>query len=74
MNRPEGQRVVDLKVKCSDCEVPEFVPLDNDKLYDLVLSNFLLNGGDGYKMIKDNAKQKHVVGEFIQSLQENPNN
>lgn len=52
----------------SECDVPEFVPLDNDKLYDIVLSNFLLTGGDGYKMIRDYAIQKHVVGEAIQTL------
>ncbi|XP_048769296.1 5'-nucleotidase-like isoform X2 [Ostrea edulis] len=62
LQKPEGQRVVELKVICSECDVPEFVPLDNDKLYDIVLSNFLLTGGDGYKMIRDYAIQKHVVG------------
>lgn len=68
LQKPEGQRVVELKVICSECDVPEFVPLDNDKLYDIVLSNFLLTGGDGYKMIRDYAIQKHVVGEAIQTL------
>ena len=63
LQKPEGQRIVDVKVICSECEVPEFKPLENEKLYDIVLSNFLLNGGDGYTMIRDNAKQKHVVGE-----------
>ncbi|XP_061195055.1 snake venom 5'-nucleotidase-like [Saccostrea echinata] len=62
LQKPEGQRVVDVKVLCSECEVPEFVSLKDEKLYDIVLSNFLLNGGDGYTMIKDNAIQKHVVG------------
>ena len=63
LQKPEGQRIVDVKVICSECEVPEFKPLENERLYDIVLSNFLLNGGDGYTMIRDNAKQKHVVGE-----------
>ncbi|XP_078332927.1 snake venom 5'-nucleotidase-like isoform X1 [Crassostrea virginica] len=62
LQKPEGQRIVDVKVICSECEVPEFKPLENERLYDIVLSNFLLNGGDGYTMIRDNAKQKHVVG------------
>lgn len=62
LNNPEGQRIVDVKVICSECEVPEYLPLDNDKFYDIVLSNYLLNGGDGYTMIRDNAAQKHVVG------------
>lgn len=63
LRKPEWQRIVDVKVICSECEVPEFKPLENERLYDIVLSNFLLNGGDGYTMIRDNAKQKHVVGE-----------
>lgn len=65
LQNPEGQRIVDVKVVCSECEVPEYLPLDNDKFYDIVLSNFILNGGDGYTMIRDNAVQKHVVGECI---------
>lgn len=68
LNNPEGQRIVDVKVVCSECEVPEYLPLDNDKFYDIVLSNYLLNGGDGYTMIRDNAVQKHVVGEYIKHL------
>lgn len=68
LQNPEGQRIVDVKVVCSECEVPEYLPLDNDKLYDIVLSNFILNGGDGYTMIRDNFVQKHVVGECIYKL------
>lgn len=68
LQNPEGQRIVDVKVVCSECEVPEYLPLDNDKFYDIVLSNYLLNGGDGYTMIRDNAVQKHVVGEYIKYL------
>lgn len=62
LQNPEGQRIVDVRVVCSECEVPKYLPLNNDKFYDIVLSNFLLNGGDGYTMIRDNAVQKHVVG------------
>lgn len=44
-----------MKVICFECEVLEYLLLDNDKFYDIVLLNYLLNGGDGYIMIWDNV-------------------
>jgi 5'-nucleotidase len=42
--RPAGSRVVDVKVNG--------VPLDNQKKYSLATTNFLMEGGDGYEILK----------------------
>uniref|UniRef100_A0A8W8JH47 5'-nucleotidase n=1 Tax=Magallana gigas TaxID=29159 RepID=A0A8W8JH47_MAGGI len=64
INKPVNQRVVEVKVLCADCDIPEYKLLDDDKMYGIILSNFLLTGGDGYSVIKDHAKQGHIVGKL----------
>jgi len=64
VNLPAGERVVKLTIRCSDCEIPEFRPLDNDKKYRLVLTTFLLSGGDGYSVFKEHADQDVVIGKY----------
>lgn len=63
LNKPVNQRVVEVKVLCSDCEIPKYEPLEENKMYDVILSNFILLGGDGYTVVKDHAQQKHIVGK-----------
>ncbi|XP_061193247.1 5'-nucleotidase-like [Saccostrea echinata] len=64
LNKPENQKVVDVKVLCADCVVPKYVPLNDDKMYGIIVSNFLLSGGDGYTVLRDNAQQKYIVGNL----------
>ncbi|XP_054729554.1 apyrase isoform X1 [Anastrepha obliqua] len=52
-NRPPGQRVVDVKVRCANCEIPLYEDFDSRKIYRIVAPSFLAEGGDGYKMFKD---------------------
>lgn len=64
LTKAVGQRVADVQALCSDCTIPEFQPLDDDKMYGMIVSNFLVNGGDGYSAIRDNAEQEHIVGDL----------
>lgn len=52
MNNPPLQRVVDAKVLCSQCTVPELESLNLTMTYRIVMLDFLANGGDGYHMFK----------------------
>lgn len=54
--QPIGQRVVSIKVRCSECIVPVLKPLEYEKLYRIVTPKFLVDGGDGFTMIPENAK------------------
>ncbi|KAL8583251.1 hypothetical protein ACOMHN_043086 [Nucella lapillus] len=64
MSRPVGSRVVDMKVRCADCEVPQFEAVDPSKVYKVILPNFLALGGDGYKVITDNTLKHHLNGDL----------
>lgn len=55
LSRKPGDRVVKLDVLCTQCRVPSYEPLQMDKTYKVVLPSFLANGGDGFRMIKDEA-------------------
>ncbi|WAR06764.1 5NTD-like protein [Mya arenaria] len=48
VNKPAGQRVVSVDVRCRDCDVPTYSPLKNDDIYSVLMSNFIIDGGDGF--------------------------
>ena len=61
LNKPEMERVSSVAVKCAECNVPQYEPLDLEKWYRIALCSFLVTGGDGYTVIADNARN-HVTG------------
>ncbi|XP_070560027.1 5'-nucleotidase-like [Ptychodera flava] len=61
-SRPAYQRVLKAEVVCTDCSVPDFVPLDKDAIYKVITNTYVALGGAGYDMLADN-KLKHVTGD-----------
>ncbi|XP_033635028.1 5'-nucleotidase-like [Asterias rubens] len=75
LSRTRGNRVVSAEVRCTECEVPEFHPLDPEAEYKVILSTYLVDGGDGYTMITNNTITHDfgtldidVVTEYLQLL------
>eukprot|EP00069_Balaena_mysticetus_P020742 bmy_13014T0 len=62
LSRNPGDRVVKLEVLCTQCRVPSYKPLRMDEVYKVMLPSFLANGGDGFRMIKDEVL-KHDSGD-----------
>ncbi|XP_072760214.1 apyrase [Anoplolepis gracilipes] len=54
--------VVDVKIRCQACEYPVFEDLVYDQWYRLVVPSFLISGGDGYPIFKNNSRN-HEIGE-----------
>lgn len=48
VKKPFGQRVISANVLCAECDIPDFAPLDDEKKYKLITSNFLYEGGDNH--------------------------
>uniref|UniRef100_A0A8C7LP92 5'-nucleotidase n=1 Tax=Oncorhynchus mykiss TaxID=8022 RepID=A0A8C7LP92_ONCMY len=63
MSRPPGERARSISVLCTNCRVPVYEPLDNSRLYKVVLPSYLVEGGDGFSMIKE-EKLKHDSGDM----------
>ena len=63
LSRPPGARVRSLRVLCTECRVPRYEPVDRGALYRVVLPSYLVAGGDGFSMIRD-ENVKHDSGEW----------
>ena len=64
LSQPEGQRVISLLVRCSDCLVPRLVPYDLDGTYKVIISSYMAAGGDGYDMIASQMINHHIYGKI----------
>jgi len=53
MKKPVGSRVQSVMMQCSECKIPSYEPINLDKQYKLIMSNYIANGGDQYEMIKE---------------------
>lgn len=47
-SRPISERVVNVTVRCIECDVPRYEPLQLDKYYKVVTQSFIGDGGDGF--------------------------
>lgn len=56
MSRAPNNRIVDLKVRTNVCPYDQYENLDEKKTYRVVSPSFLQGGGDGFKMLRDYAK------------------
>ena len=65
--QPHFNRVVEIKVSCTECTRPKFVPLENDKVYKVAVPSYMGSAGDGYEMIKTNAINYHTGKFEVQS-------
>ncbi|XP_048841062.1 5'-nucleotidase [Brienomyrus brachyistius] len=63
MSRPPGSRVTSIRLLCTQCRVPQYEPLDPVRVYKLLMPSYMVDGGDGYSMIKD-EKLKHDSGDL----------
>lgn len=50
-----GERVVDIEVRCAECDAPFYEDFDSTKIYRVVAPDFLAEGGDGFSMLRDHG-------------------
>ena len=58
VTREVGSRLVSAEVRCDDCEGDKMETLEDDKVYNIVTFDYLLNGGAGYSMLKENIEDR----------------
>ncbi|XP_070776889.1 snake venom 5'-nucleotidase-like [Enoplosus armatus] len=63
LSKPVNQRVVSVSMLCTECRVPKYEPLDLEKTYTVVMSSYMVAGGDGFTMIKEGLL-KHNTGDM----------
>ena len=62
-NRPVGDRVIELMAQCRRCRVPIYELVQLDQIYHVAMTAFLIEGGDGYSVIKDNYIERSNYGK-----------
>lgn len=62
LSKPSGSRVRSLDILCTQCRVPQYEPVEDETVYTVVLPSYMMTGGDGFSMIK-NETIKHNSGE-----------
>ncbi|KAI4475036.1 hypothetical protein M0802_015322 [Mischocyttarus mexicanus] len=53
ISRPANSKVVSVKVRCAACNIPSYSDLNETVTYNVLMNDFMQNGGDGYDMLKD---------------------
>ena len=66
LTKPPMNRVVKAEVRCTNCTVPDFEPLNDNQLYKIALTSFMAGGGDGYSMFRDN-RTSLILTAFLDS-------
>ncbi|KAJ8983905.1 hypothetical protein NQ317_006709 [Molorchus minor] len=60
LSHPEGDRVQSAKIRCQACKIPIYEDLDLNRTYKIVVTSYLVSGGDGYAVVSDNLKNVQV--------------
>lgn len=67
LSEPPGQRVRSLSILCTKCRVPVYEPVEDETVYTVVLPSYIVTGGDGFSMIRDEIL-KHNSGDLDLSV------
>ncbi|XP_071323799.1 snake venom 5'-nucleotidase-like [Trachinotus anak] len=70
LSKPPGHRVKSLSILCTKCRVPLYEPVQDEQVYKVGLPSYLVTGGDGFSMIK-NETLKHNSGDLDISVVSN---
>lgn len=65
VSNPAGSRLTEAYVRCADCRVPKYLPLDEESVYWVVMNTYMAKGGDGFDMIAQNAIANRNTGNHF---------
>jgi 5'-nucleotidase len=51
LSQPIGRRLRKMRVRCGYCLIPKYEDIDLSNRYEIVISDYIVFGGDGYTMI-----------------------
>ncbi|CAK1555864.1 unnamed protein product [Leptosia nina] len=64
IDRPVGAKVVQAVARCWNCSVPVYSKVVEEEEYNIIMPNFIANGGDGYNMFKDIPMRSLSYGDI----------
>ena len=57
VTKPVGSRVTSVSVRCQNCTYPYYEDLHEDRMYNVLINNYMFGGGDGYDLFKNNVME-----------------
>ena len=54
-----------LEARCLNCTVPIYEPVQDDLVYNVLLMDFTIKGGDGFSMIRDGNLDHVQTSKYI---------
>ena len=63
LKKKPGSRVVSVEAVCSSCTVPSYSPLELEEKHLVVTNNYMVQGGDGFTVIKNEKLQHFPLGK-----------
>lgn len=60
ITRSAGNRVVSVDIRCRECKVPRYEPLDRNKYYRVAIAAWIGNGGNGYTMFGEHRTNPRI--------------
>ena len=77
LSRNANDRIVDIKVLCQKCNMPKYEPLNDTKIYRVVLADYVAKGGAEFPMFPDSIlpdstiigpRDVDALSDYIQSI------
>ena len=65
LHQAPGGRVVSLNIRCLRCLVPTYSPVEKEEVYNLLINDWLIKGGDGYDVIKNNVIEHIELSKYM---------
>lgn len=65
MKNELGSRVKSVMILCSECKLPSYEYINLDKKYTIITTKYLANGGDEYKMLKEEILNIENLSKYI---------
>ncbi|VVC41500.1 Calcineurin-like phosphoesterase domain, ApaH type,5'-Nucleotidase, C-terminal,5'- [Cinara cedri] len=65
-----GWRVKTVYIRCSECMVPSYEPLEREKSYRIIMPKYLIDGGDKFIMFKAGTNKENLKITETEALQE----
>ncbi|XP_047522098.1 protein 5NUC-like isoform X3 [Pieris napi] len=64
VDKPIGSKVINIMARCWNCSIPLYSDVTENEEYNVIMPNFIFNGGDGYGMFTGLPVQSLTYGEF----------
>lgn len=63
VTNPVGEKVDSVQILCNKCVVPEYLPLDEEEIYSVIVPSYMAGGKDGFTMLLDH--KGHQAGRVL---------